>query len=616
MSDYPEKDKRRKIPPQRPTIIIIEVLIIVLVVVLIGRNLFGAPSIPATVVVTPTTDASAVFEQAQLRRDAQQYSEAIPLYTQALEAGYTPLSLGYFGRAYSYFETEDYTSAMEDYTRAIETDPNCEHECPYHYFNRGLTYYHLEKYEQAIADLTSALELSPDYLGALRFRAEIYVELANWERGLVDWKRVFEMQETSIMERGLAADGGAQTALIDEAGQQLHLVFEGNAGTLVTLRTTDSDIDPIVLLLTDDGTPIAFDDDSGTGGNNARISNFKLPADGNYHIWVAAYGEDETGSVTLVMETGRLAVPDPEYLLITAENISHLSEVTQFARLDDNKGAFSPDGRFFYEATAGDGIVRYTLADAAPRYEQVIAQNDYYPVIAAGDSDRFLATAAGDDAILYDIIENKRLLVMYEAEVGMNDLAFSPDMSLLAGASLSEKIYLWDTVTGKPVFTLRSESSVVKRLAFSPDGRWLAAGGINGSIEIWDMQTGKLAQSWVTGDDSNIIALQFSPDSTMLAASDDGENLWLWDAISGDLLNRTALNQEALAIAFSPDNRLLALGHPHGEISILSLAEKSIIHTLVAHTKPIQNLMFAPNGTTLYSAGSDNIVRVWRISQK
>jgi WD40 repeat protein len=617
MSDYPEKDKRRKIPPQRPTIIIIEVLIIVLVIILIGRNLFSTPqNTTTTVVVTPTQDANAVFKQAELHRNAEQWNEAIPLYTQALEAGYIPVSLAYFGRAYSEFELENYTIAIGDYTQAIATDPNCEYECPYHYYNRGLAYYRLEEYDQAIADLTSALELKPDYVNALRFRAEIHVELDNWERGLVDWKRVFEMQQTGKIERGLSSDGGAQTVLMDETGQQLQLEFAGKAGTLVTLRTTDSDFDPIVLLLTADGTPLAFDDDSGTGGNNARISNFELPADGDYQIWVAAYDVDDTGSVTLVMETGRLAIPDPEYPVITTENLTRLNEASQFARLDDARGAFSPDGRFFYEAAAGDGIVRYTLADAAPRYEQIVTQNDYYPVIAAGENDRFLAIAAGDDAILYDIIQNERLLVMYEAEMRMNDLAFSPDMALLAGASISNKIYLWDTVTGKPVFTLRSESSVINRLAFSPDGRWLALGSTDGTIEVWNVQTGKLATTWATGNDSEITALHFSPDGAVLAASDDGKNLWLWEAASGDLLHRSALNQLVLTLTFSPDNALLAVGTQQGEIRFLSLTDYNQIHHIEAHEKPVQNLLFTANGDTLYSAGSDNTVRVWRVSQK
>jgi WD40 repeat protein len=130
------------------------------------------------------------------------------------------------------------------------------------------------------------------------------------------------------------------------------------------------------------------------------------------------------------------------------------------------------------------------------------------------------------------------------------------------------------------------------------------------------VQTGKLATTWATGNDSEITALHFSPDGAVLAASDDGKNLWLWEAASGDLLHRSALNQLVLTLTFSPDNALLAVGTQQGEIRFLSLTDYNQIHHIEAHEKPVQNLLFTANGDTLYSAGSDNTVRVWRVSQK
>lgn len=619
MMDYPEKDKNYPLLRQRPTIVIIEGLIIVLIVVLIGRNLFPASpqNTVTTVVVTPTLDANVLFEQAELLRDAEQYSASIPMYTQALEAGYTPVSRAYFGRAYSRYEINDYEAAIEDYTRAIEADPGCEYECPYHYYNRGLAYYQLQNNEQAIYGMTLALEMRPDYVNALRFRAKIYIEQGETEKALLDWQRVFELRQTRVIERGLSAEGGTHTALLDEEGQQLHVVFEGSAGTLVTLRTTDSDFDSILLLTDSEGTPLAFDDDSGTGGHNARISNFELPADGEYRVLVAGYDEDETGSVTLVMETGRIAVPASEFPVITQDNVTDLTEVSQFARLDDNAGIFSPDGQYFYEDTAINGIVRYPLADSAPRYQQVVAQDEYYAALAVGENGAILAAAAGDDAIIFDIAESKRLLVMYDAEISMTDLAFSPDMSLLAGASISDKIYLWDTVTGKPVFTLVSENAVVSQVAFSPDGRWLASGGSAGTIEIWNVQTGKLETTWATGYASEMTALLYSPDSAAIAGADEHGNLWLWAATTGDLLSRVATNDRAAhSITFSPDAKLLAFGNQRGEIIIFQSGEGTGLTTLTAHEKSVQNLAFSPDGTTLYSAGADDTVRIWRISDK
>ncbi|MCE2401083.1 PD40 domain-containing protein [Candidatus Poribacteria bacterium] len=127
-------------------------------------------------------------------------------------------------------------------------------------------------------------------------------------------------------------------------------------------------------------------------------------------------------------------------------------------------------------------------------------------------------------------------------------LAFSPDGRILTSSSRSEfqpfnitagKIHLWDVETGMPKITLRTPRWKVDTLAFSPDGKYLASDGSkrwadSRKILVWDLTTQRLMSMIDTDSPCEITALAFAPDNIMLASGDECGEVDLWD-ITGQI---------------------------------------------------------------------------------
>ena len=64
-------------------------------------------------------------------------------------------------------------------------------------------------------------------------------------------------------------------------------------------------------------------------------------------------------------------------------------------------------------------------------------------------------------------------------------LRFSPDGSILAGASDSGNIMFWNTQSGELLLTLQAHITPINALAFSPDGLQIVTGSSDGTVRIW-----------------------------------------------------------------------------------------------------------------------------------
>src|SRR5438045_3374297 len=70
----------------------------------------------------------------------------------------------------------------------------------------------------------------------------------------------------------------------------------------------------------------------------------------------------------------------------------------------------------------------------------------------------------------------------------------------------------------------------------------------------------------------------------------------------------------ASAITYSPDKKLIAVGHSDGKISIWNTETAVSAGSFEAHKGKVESIRFTPKGDQLITLGEDKRARIWKIS--
>jgi hypothetical protein len=205
---------------------------------------------------------------------------------------------------------------------------------------------------------------------------------------------------------------------------------------------------------------------------------------------------------------------------------------------------------------------------------------------------------------------------------------FWRDGSLVAtGRAVSTQetvICIHDVDKGQQIRRLEGPPSMVQCLAVAPDGKALAAGFNSQSgaptneVRIWDVAAGKPRWQLVRPD--WLMALAFSPDGKLLAGGEIHGPVTLWDAATGRELCQLKPPSMCVTslVAFSPDGRLVATaGHRHGPpvtVRVWEVATGTVRQEFTAHQGFVGALAFSPDGKSLATGAADSSVLLWDLT--
>ena len=215
---------------------------------------------------------------------------------------------------------------------------------------------------------------------------------------------------------------------------------------------------------------------------------------------------------------------------------------------------------------------------------------------------------------LWDITTGEQIPGPWQdIEGDANALTFSSDNNILVASTPRQNIRAWHINTGLELLAFNAAEPFGRKLVFSPNGSLLATNGTHVQTRVWDATT----QRDITPPNiMNVSVLAFSPDGKTLAYGHPN-GIVLSDVTTTGIQERDRISNPrgfGSVLTFSPDGKILLDPKRMRLRSFIQLWDVDTgidLGTLSGHTEGIETLVFSHDGKMLASGSLDGTVLLW-----
>jgi len=193
----------------------------------------------------------------------------------------------------------DPEAALLDANHAIELDPTVY----FYRYLRANIYFAFGDPEAALREVDAALALNPrSYLGHA-LRAGANTALGNLEQAALDFANSVDVRTNEV----IGADSlisGAPVQVAMTFGRTFQLSFEARAAQMLSINVNSvnpDEVDPVMLIVSPEGTPLIFNDDANDDSLDAEITDYTLPESGTYTLVVSHANAGSEGDLEVLI---------------------------------------------------------------------------------------------------------------------------------------------------------------------------------------------------------------------------------------------------------------------------------------------------------------------------
>lgn len=280
---------------------------------------------------------------------------------------------------------------------------------------------------------------------------------------------------------------------------------------------------------------------------------------------------------------------------------------------------FNPDGNLILAGSL-DGQVKAWQIETGELTQEFGGSRSTVTAIVYSPNRKNLAIGYEDGNIYYYPADQTEPLMNIWQPPSVQALAISTDNRFLYVSNGEAKIFIWDIALKKVDSELASNSPVDK-LDMSQNGQFLLSTGNSNAVYLWDLFEGRVVSSF-SNLGGLVVDLEFSSnDEQVVIGLNNGMVKVFTKPAPADyskaqapLATMQGSIDTVRGVAFSPDQKWVAVGNWKEGLQIWDVNTGTEIFTLAGHMRAINRIYFSPDGVWLVTAHEDGIVRVWEVN--